>query len=41
MKTQLPLLILSNTVVLLAFLLKSFRNQITIEYLRKFALLPC
>jgi len=41
MKTQLPLLILSKAVVLLVFLLKLFRNQSAVEYLRKFALLPC
>jgi len=29
---------LSNTVVLLAFLLESFRNQTAVEYLRKFVL---
>jgi len=40
-KNKLILLILSNIVVLLAFLSKPFRNQIAIEYLRKFALLPC
>jgi len=35
------LLIFSNTVVLLAFLSKSFRNQIPIACWRKFVLLPC